>query len=195
MVEPDLSWTLWYVSNLKWLGPTIPRQIAIFWLPPPLGVEIIRSTMVGACVTVFYKRAILGLIQRIGLVPNPISFKYVTPIIPVFEKSYPFLLTSSQNQRTWWCWRWEVASSPRNPMREVTVKRSFGIQVEEASNEEEGDEEEAKIRQRWLRKKVEALDLLKLIGVGTTRWHVFWAWISSSPRGYWSSSPLFLDIL
>ena len=54
-------------------------------------------------------------------------------------------------------------------MREVTVKRSFGIQVEEASNEEEGDEEEAKIRQRWLRKKVEALDLLKLIGVGTTR--------------------------
>lgn len=107
-----------------------PRQVAIFGLPAPLGIETIRPPILRTPKTFIQERAILGVIQRIALIPNPIPIKHITPFIPLIQKSWPYF---------------PMRDMKANPMDNCAV-----IQVREAANKQNSDQEEAKNAQRRL---------------------------------------------
>lgn len=77
-----------------------PGQVAIFWLPTPLRMKIIRPTILRAPETVVQERTICGQIQWVALIPNPIPIKHITLITAHIKKSKPSIY------RTWWRWWW-----------------------------------------------------------------------------------------
>ncbi len=145
---------------------TQPGQVAIFGLPAPLSVETIMPTILSAPKTVIHERAILGLIEWIALIPNPISIKHITAITTFIKKSQAY--TQIGCCCFWWWWYWWKTKPCDSSINSVV------IHVIEATNEEKADKEEAKNTHRRL-KRVKALEFLEEIKVGHCVFWVLWS--------------------
>ena len=118
-------------------------------LPSPLSVEQIRTTILRATKPFIQKTTIFRLIQRIALVPHPITIEHVAKASPLAQKVLSLTLTQSLHGLISW------SLQPHEPLRlgrggsEAPRERSR-VQEEEPKNDTHSHEEEPQNAQRWL---------------------------------------------